>query len=259
MHESYALACRLGFDSILTGDFAEFVLTMNGHLGGHLLMHRRWKAFRDLTAIERQRGVSRKNLGRQLIISFVPGWLANIYFRIRHNKSSRLPDWIDHRKVDRLPYRPDLVPPPRRRWSVQQLGAFHGSTVMLEADELCATLNGVTVRRPFADIDLWEFFLSLPAEVRFPDLRSKTLVRRMLRGKLPDTILDRRDKTFFDDFAMSQLDYPTLRQFLINPNYHMDGVDYRRLAVHIDNKDFNLADFHWVNDLTRIHAFLSLW
>ena len=37
-------------------------------------------------------------------------------------------------------------------------------------------MHGVDVRRPFVDVDLWEFFLSLRAEVKFPDTRSKTLV-----------------------------------------------------------------------------------
>jgi asparagine synthase (glutamine-hydrolysing) len=81
----------------------------------------------------------------------------------------------------------------------------------------------------------------------------------LLRGKLPDMILDRRDKTFFDDHIMSQVDYPTLRQFLVAPNHHINGVDYQRLAAHIEREDFNLIEWYWAKDLARIHAFLSLW
>ena len=129
----------------------------------------------------------------------------------------------------------------------------------MEAVEICAALAGVTVARPFADIDLWEFFLSLPAEIKYPDLKSKTLLRSLLRGKVPDRILDRRDKTFFDDHVMSQIDYPLLRLYLVEPKYQMPGVDYKRLASRLERQALNLVDWFWVNDLVRIHAFLSQW
>ena len=160
---------------------------------------------------------------------------------------------------EKAPYRSALSVPARYRWSALQLAAFNGCAVTMEAGDLCAALNGVKVRRPFADVDLWEFFLSLPAEMKFPDLRSKTLVRRLLRGKLPDAILDRRDKTVFDDHIMSRIDYATLRQFLVDPNHRVAGVDYQRLAARIEQADFQLVDWLWANDLVRIHAFLSLW
>jgi hypothetical protein len=115
------------------------------------------------------------------------------------------------------------------------------------------------VRRPFADIDLWEFFLSLPAEIKYPDLRSKTLVRRLLRGRIPDRILDRRDKTLFNDHVMSQVDYPVLRQFLLEPEHRVRGVDYERLAERLEREDFNLVDWRWAYDLVRVHAFLHRW
>lgn len=129
----------------------------------------------------------------------------------------------------------------------------------MEAAELCAELNDVTIRYPFGDVDFWEFFLSLRAEVKFPDLRSKTLVRKLMRGKLPDVILDQRNKTLFNDYAMSRVDYAKLRQLLVNSNHRIDGVDYRRLAVHLEREDLKLLDMFWVHDLARIHAFLSLW
>ena len=113
----------------------------------------------------------------------------------------------------------------------------------MDAGECCANLNGVRVRHTFADVDLWEFFLSLRAEVKFPDLGSKTLVRKWLRGRLPDQVLDRKDKTFFNDHLMRQVNYPVLRQFLTNPNHIIDGVDYKRLAARFEREDFNLSIF----------------
>jgi hypothetical protein len=117
----------------------------------------------------------------------------------------------------------------------------------------------VTVHRPFGDIDVWEFFLSLPAEIKYPDLRSKTLLRRLMRGRVTDRILDRRDKTVFDDHVMSQIDYGVLEQFLLEPDQRIRGVDYERLAARLDRRDLTLIDWLWMNDLVRIHAFLKQW
>lgn len=259
--EYYRKVRQLGFCNILTGELAEFLFIFRRHVLGHLLVHGRWKALYRLVATELQRGASRKNIGQQLLAAFVPRQTAAGYIRLMGlDNPARVPDWLDRRTVnDKAPYRPDLFQPSRQRWLAQQLVAFEGCAVTMEAGDLCAALNGVTVRRPFADIDFWEFLLSLPAEIKFPDLRSKTLVRQMLRGKLPDAILDRRDKTLFDDHVMSRVDYATFRQFLVNPNHQVAGVDYQRLAARIEQSDFSLVEWLWANDLVRIHAFLSLW
>ncbi len=259
IYENYALARQLGFRNILTGEVAEYVIGFRAHIMGHLLTHGRWKALWRLIETELRQGRSRKTIAHQVLIPFIPGQIANWYLRARRLDNRKwIPDWVNHRKVKEAPYQPDLLPPARRRWSEQQLVAFKGSTLITAADEVCADLNGVTVRRPFADIDLWEFFLSLPAEIKIPDLRLKTLMRRLLRGKLPDEILDRRDKTVFNDHMMSQVNYPILRQLLVNPNHPIVGVDYRRLAARIEREELNLFDWVWASSLVRAHAFLSL-
>jgi hypothetical protein len=227
---------------------------------GHLLTHGRWRALGRLVATERGHGRSWRTMARELLLPLVPSWLANWDARAgRADRPSWIPEWLDHRKLDEVPEGSCLVPPGSSRWSAQQLVAFDGATITMEADELCAALNGVTVRRPFADLDLWEFFLGLPAEVKFPDLRSKTMVRRVLRGRLPDAILDRRDKTVFDDHVMSQVDYPGLRRLLLTPTHRIDGVDYRRLATRLEHQDLKLFDWFWAKELAVIHAFLNLW
>jgi hypothetical protein len=151
--------------------------------------------------------------------------------------------------------------PPWQLWRRQQLQGFHGSTVTMEADEVCATLNGVTIRRPLADVDFWEFFLSLRAEVKFPDRAPKSLVRSLLRDRVPDEILDRRHKTVFDDHALRQIDYEALADLLgaEGDGYRVPGVDYRLLHQRIQRRELDLADWVWARDLARIHAFVSLW
>src|SRR4029077_9856554 len=148
------------------------------------------------------------------------------------------PDWIHNREVTTIP-RPDLLTPARQRWVSQQIGSFGGSSggvsheivslrgasETLAADEVVAAIHGVDVRRPFVDVDLWEFFLSLRAEVKYPDTRRKTLVKRCLRGRLPDAILDRRDKTVFGEHLLTHADYDVMRRYIADPPHRIAGVD----------------------------------
>ena len=258
--DNHARARALGYDNILTGDFAEFVFGSPMHLVPHLLTRGRWRALGTLLLTERRRAVSWQRLAQHLLGTFVPGRLANWYLHWRRlDAPQRIPDWLDARKVTQVPFRSDLLPPGRERWARGQLAGVDLSTITLEAAELAAALAGVTVRRPFADIDLWEFFLSLPAEVKCPDLRYKTLARRMLRGRLPDPILDRRNKTLFDDHAMAQVDYPTLKRLLTEPRHRIPGVNYERLTQRIHQGNFTRFDWFWAKDLAWIHAFLNAW
>ena len=70
--------------------------------------------------------------------------------------------------------------PARRRWTSAQL-PFFGADPVGEADVYSHALYGIRARRPWADVDVWELFLSLPAEVQFPDYRMKGFTRNALR------------------------------------------------------------------------------
>ena len=130
---------------------------------------------------------------------------------------------------------------------------------MMEGDATVAAMAGVTIRRPLADVDLWEFFLSLRAEVKFPLLRWKALARQALRGVIPDEILDRPKKTLFDDHVMRQIDYPTLERLLVEPRHRIDGVNYDILAERISRREMSFQEWIRARDLARIHSFLNLW
>jgi asparagine synthase (glutamine-hydrolysing) len=260
LFEYYREARRLGFANILNGDIAECVVDLPAHVHGHLLLHGRLSALARLVLRQRQQGASLKKLTMQLATPLVPARLANWYATATgRDFPRRVPSWLDTRIVNEVPYRQDLLISGRRRWAAVQTMPLRGCPITMEAGHTCAEVAGVTVGRPFADIDLWEFFLSLPAEVKYPDMRSKTLLRSLLRGKVPDRILDRRDKTVFDDHVMSQIDYPLLERYLHNPSWQMPGVDYRLLASRLERRDLNLIDWLWLNDLVRVHAFLSQW
>jgi len=258
--DNHRRAHALGYTNLLTGDFAEFVFGSPMHLVSHLLTRLRLPALVAVLKQERWRGVGWATLGGQMLGTFVPGRLANWYLHQRGlDAPQRIPDWLDAERVYQLPWRNDLLPPGHLRWKRIQHAGLEGSTITMEGDEICGAVTGVTVRRPFADVDLWEFFLSLPAEIKFPDLRFKTLAKQLLRGRVPDAILDRRRKTVFDDHVMTQVDYPALRRLLAEPRHRVGGVDYRRLAERIARQDLNRFDWHWAQDLARIHAFLNAW
>ena len=134
-----------------------------------------------------------------------------------------------------------------------------GPGLAFEANEICAASVGVECRRPFADVDLYEFVLSLPGEVKFATPRGKPLLREAMRGLLPDLLIDRRDKTVFDEFHLARADYPRLRALLQAPGHRLDGVDYGLLEKRIQEQVMPAWELQWARDLARIHAFLAQW
>jgi asparagine synthase (glutamine-hydrolysing) len=254
------LAYQLGYRNVIGGDIAEAVFNLNRHVIGHLVTRGRWKALIAMWQAVRTQGTTAAQFGKYMISPFIPGRLANWYLhRTGRDFPQRIPDWLSADKVNEVPFRKDLMRPTRKRYTGVQLFPFEGTTLTLEAGELAAHLSGITSRSPFADVDLIEFFVSLPAEVKFPDMGSKTLMRRMLRGRVPDVILDRKDKTVFSDYFMAHLDFDVLRRYVTKPTTRIAGVDYEKLVDRIERRDFKLVDYAWANDLLRIHVFLSQW
>jgi asparagine synthase (glutamine-hydrolysing) len=252
--EHYRFIRGLGLTNNLSGEVAELVFDMSRYLIPHLLVKGRLRALTGHLRARRSRGASVVSIARQLMPPFVPTRITAARWG---RQRVGVPAWLDRRKVNEPAVR--SIVPAGQRWRKVQVGAFTVPGISMEADDICQELCGVRTRRPWADVDLWEFFLSLPAEVKFPDTRSKTLVRRLLRGKVPDEILDRTDKTMFDDSIMANIDYPVLRHWLIDPSHRIEGVDYEALQERLDHQNMELVDFEWAKDLAGIHAFLSLW
>jgi len=253
--EYYGMASSQGFRTILTGEMAEFVMAMGSQTLRHLVTRGRLIPAARYLREERARGVRPKRLVREGAASLLPeAWLA-----ARRRRRGQLPQqrvtWLEAERF-----------PPRNRdrqlssvWETQQLSAFFGPGLSVEADEAIQVARGVRVRRPWLDLDLWEFFLSLPAAVKYPDGGYKSLVRKWLRGIVPDEILDRRDRTFFDDSFFARVDYSVLKQHLGSDAYQMPGVDYKRLRHRLDEGEMPLIELMWAKDLAVIHAFMEEW
>ena len=258
--EGTAQRCRevraLGGRTLLTGHFAEHVTAAGQwYLVPHLLWRGRFRAAAAQLADQRRAGAGRRSLANQVLEAFTPR-LAQ-----RRQLSQRpqlpMPAWIEWSRIGARDAGEAL--PARKRWLSFQLPFFGGST-MGEADAYSHAVHGVRPRRPWADLDLWEFFISLPAEVKFPDHRMKGFVRTALRGEVPDEILDRRDKTTTNEYFRTMcLDFEALRRWLRAPSHRVPGVDYDLLARELEREGMSLAHYLWARDLAAVHAFLDLW
>jgi asparagine synthetase B (glutamine-hydrolysing) len=265
--EAYGIARELDARQVLTGEMAEVVALGAGPLFGHLVAHRRARAALRFVSGDRARGRTLKAMAEDIVPSLTPPWLAAALVRLRSaqllaRKTALLPDWLDSDEVPGTGINTDFSLPIRERWRHRQLApALAEIGPSQEADDLCAARIGVQVRLPFADVDLWEFFLSLPAEVKFPDLNrvSKSLIRQTMRGRLPDELLDRRSKTYFSEHITASVDYAGLSRYILGSDSRLPGVDYGRLAEHLERRDLGVADVVWAQDLARAHAFLGLF
>ena len=254
--DHYRRAKELGYRNMLTGEVAELVMDMRHHLLGHLLLNGRLRAARGRLAEERARGRSFKSLGREIGSSVAPSWVEAQY---RRRKGAHwvqdYPAWIDHQRVRNGMAR--SVAPARRRWRSEQTVSWTGPGLTIEAEEVCQSVMQIRTRRPWADIDLWEFFLSLPAEQKFPDRIRKGLTKRLLRGQVPDEILDQRGKTVFDESLMARIEYPELRKWLLAPDQRFSGFDYEGLRADLEAEQLDLVGYLWAKDLAIAHAFVK--
>jgi asparagine synthase (glutamine-hydrolysing) len=258
--EFHDVARDLGFRNILTGEIAEFVIDSRQHTMEHLLLHGRIRALRAYMESMHAKGFGRKRIVREMAGGIAPSALWSAYLQLRPPKDSWTPRWI----VGRAP-RESLgydvyARPPMERWPRAQVMSFFGAPgLSQEADSVVQAITDMRVRRPWADVDLWELFLSLPAEQKFPAYETKGLARKLLRGRVPDSILDRTDKTHFNDYIMASVDYEELGRWLLAPDVRLRGVDYGLLATRLDAREFTLPEYIWAKDLAAVHAFLALW
>lgn len=253
--EMCSWARSAGFSVLLTGEFAEFVVDADGDVLAHLLLNGRLLPAMRRLAIQRHSGWSGRALGRQVVRAVAPRSLARAYRRLQGNPVTEVrPEWIIYGPV---PQNTEI--PSRRRWKTNQVSFFGGAAILLEAHDILQARIGMRVRRPWADLDLWQFFLGLRAEVKHAYPTSKGLLRHLLRGRVPDLILDRRDKTVFDAHLMSNIDRAALAHWLVEPPHRMPWIDYGRLADAIQKPNLGLREFMWMKDLAAIHAFLSTW
>ena len=259
--EAYRAARELGARTVLNGEVAEFLFDARPFLLDHLLSHGRLRGVRQVIGWHRDRGRSLPSIARLVARAMIPGRVLAARRR-RLAPSRAVPEWLllqEQRQNGRSDQSPVYSMGPRRRWKAVQAAPVKGSGMGLEADEICAAVCGVDSRRPFVDVDLWETVLALPAEIKFPTARTKPLLREAMRGRLPDALIDRKDKTLFNEFHLDKADYPRLRRTLMDPRHRLEGVDYAGLGQRLEAEAMNPRELQWARDVARIHVFLDQW
>jgi asparagine synthetase B (glutamine-hydrolysing) len=254
--EFYRRAAAAGFQRILSGECAEYVIEMRAGLLPYLLSRGRWRSAARFLSSRRRGGAQWGTLTRSVVRASIPDpWVQ----RLRRGRPPaallRVPDFVDASRVNTAD--PAAASTKRQHWREEQLHAFRGPGLSFEADAVVQDRHRLLVRRPWMDIDLWEYWLSLRAEDKFPASRYKALVKDLMRGRLPDEVLDRRSFTTFNDVIMSRVDYAGLEAWLLRPQWQMPGVDYRRLQQRLEERDLSLPDYVWAKDLATAHAFVQ--
>ncbi len=260
MAEHHRRARSLGFRNMLSGEHAEAVFDSHRYLIAHLLWRGRASALWRYVGGQRTLGRRSKGIARELASALLPRPLRAAWWLVRRPwEGEPAPAWIEDGRVTKGELR--WIGPTRHRWRDGQLGASLGTGIGTEANEICEAVCGMQVRYPWMDVDVYEFFLGLPAEVKFPYPRrgGKALVRELLRGTVPDEILDREDKTVFNEYYMAGIDYETLRRLLVRPEHRIGGVRYDVLAERLDREDLTLGEVYWALNLAKTHAFLGQW
>jgi hypothetical protein len=76
-----------------------------------------------------------------------------------------------------------------------------------------------------------------------------------MRGRVPDAILDRTDKTVFDEDVMQRAAYTILAERLDDPEFRLPGVNYSELFSALDSRSMTQWELEMAGLLASIHAF----
>ena len=99
---------------------------------------------------------------------------------------------------------------------------MHGLEELLRYADRNSMAHGREVRLPFLDHELVEFVFSLPANFKIRNGWTKWLLRETMKGKLPDEITWRKDKTGFE---------PPQEQWIINDKIRELITDSKKILV----------------------------
>lgn len=102
--------------------------------------------------------------------------------------------------------------------SVNEVCNFRLPTILRNFDQ-SSMLSGIEIRSPFLDWRVVVYGLSLPIFDKFDENQNKKIIRTAFRSRIPDTVLDRRDKIGINS--------PLENWILSRPSIFLDMVDDR--------------------------------
>ncbi|WP_284396573.1 asparagine synthase (glutamine-hydrolyzing) [Acidovorax sp. SUPP2825] len=186
----------------------------------------------------------------------------------RMNGADVCPPWLDGRALAdagvalRFPREVPAQTAPGRRLVAELARSLHGVGLpgLLRHGDRNSMRFSVESRVPFLTTELADFLLTLPEEYLVsPQGETKHLLRRAMRGLVPDEILDRRDKIGFATPEQAWLLQmaPQVREWLrypLNlPFFRQDEVLKAFDQVVAGQRPFSWQVWRWIN-FTRWHA-----
>jgi asparagine synthetase B (glutamine-hydrolysing) len=249
-------ARRSGYKTLLSGEMGELVYDLREHAIGRMLQRGRLGSVRRNLSQLHQRGVPWRSLARIVASTITPTPIALAY--TRRGGAEPPASWLESDYMPGLSRRWDLERPPSRRWpDIQLFFAMGPSYPGLEISTIIGDLAGVRMRRPLVDRELWDFFLRLPAETKFPDAWTKSLIRHMLDGRVPDSVVWRSDKTVFEEDSKRNADFSRLLD-IVTDGFELPGVRYDVLTAQLEKEDMNSLELAMVRNLASIHSFVEV-
>lgn len=225
-----------GVGTFLDGHSGDNVL--GTHVGLLPVLLRR-RAFRE--AAQHVRFLLRRK-GTRAALRFILASLAGRRIRsgwraVRGAGARSVPAWVGGPLAERLLSRLEATDWfDREAWmhdAVHEVG--------FEALERIALTEEAALVHPFADVDLVEFLLSLPPEIKFASGQAKALVRAAY-PEVPQSVLQRADKTRFDALLTGDEARSGMRAALARSPGALQGVDRPALMRRIQEAGIGFAE-----------------
>jgi hypothetical protein len=146
---------------------------------------------------------------------------------------------------------------PPRRWRRRQLRPLiPGATISFEQKELEAARRGIDMRHPFADRELVEFLISLPAVAKSDPMRTKALLLDSVGDLLPGDLLARR-KSDYMAVVRRRVDVARCVEGIRESGVRLPHLRYERFFDDVRSDPQRVPLFLLVN-LARVHQFARL-
>jgi len=227
-----ALACQrqamfrrareAGAGRLLTGHWGDQMLFDTDYLVD-LCRSRQWAAARDHSNAW---GLSRRRLAlrvaRDLTSRYVPVSLVRAarHVRRRNERPWRAP-WYTRqfRALVRERFEDSRLPRAHgtsHAWAIYQQSRREYHVQCMEWNNRVAAMHGLDIAFPYLDCDLVQFLMSIPGEVQSHNGVPRGLLREAMRGRVPDMVVNRRNKGEFTALANQSIaiDFPGIREIL---------------------------------------------
>jgi asparagine synthase (glutamine-hydrolysing) len=218
-----------GADMLLDGEGGDELFETSAYLLADLLRARRLIAM--LALVRRIAGVPSKRARIELLVRFglsgaLPAWAARALDPLLDGRTE-LAGHLNAATRASIDQRADPCAwrrsPGPRWWSFLVDGLAQGGETIGAAEHHLRLTRpwGLSKRHPLRDLDLVLWVLRLPPELSFDRSFSRPLQRRAFAGRVPEEILQRAHKSYFDSIRSDSLlgaDLPLVRELLLAPD-----------------------------------------